>query len=88
MVSDRIRKRPEDRVGANLKDCEQAAQTFCWAQARALLNGLPRGGLNIAHEAIDRHVAAGHGGRLALRWIGRDDQVRGSGARFHLCGPA
>jgi hypothetical protein len=42
--------------------------------------GTPRrsagGGLNIAHEAIDRHVLAGRGKKLALRWIGRDDQIR------------
>jgi acetyl-CoA synthetase len=28
------------------------------------------------HEAIDRHVLAGRGGKLALRWIGRDEQAR------------
>jgi acetyl-CoA synthetase len=38
--------------------------------------GLRGGGLNIAHEAVDRHVLAGRGNRLALRWIGRDDRVR------------
>jgi acetyl-CoA synthetase len=37
---------------------------------------LPGGGLNIAHEAIDRHVLAGKGGKLALRLIGRDGQIR------------
>jgi acetyl-CoA synthetase len=41
-----------------------------------LLDGLPGGGLNIAYEAIDRHVRAGRGRKLALRWIGRDDTVR------------
>jgi hypothetical protein len=29
---------------------------FSWDHARALLTGLPGGGLNIAYEAIDRHV--------------------------------
>ncbi len=72
----RIRKRPEDRVGANLDDYDGYAAKFSWAQARALLDGLPGGGLNIAHEALDRHVLAGRGERLALRWIGRDDRVR------------
>jgi len=72
----RIRKRPEDYVGANLLDYAECARTFSWSQARALLDGLPGGGLNIAHEAIDRHVLAGRGTKLALRWIGRDDQVR------------
>ena len=73
---ERIRKRPEDCVGANLLDYEEHARTFSWAQARALLDGLPGGGLNIAHEAVDRHVLAGRGDKLALRWIGRDDQIR------------
>jgi acetyl-CoA synthetase len=41
-----------------------------------LLEGLPGGGLNIAHEAVDRHVLAGRGNKLALRWIGRIDEVR------------
>jgi acetyl-CoA synthetase len=72
---ERIRKRPEDCIGANLQDYEGYAQTFSWAQARGLLDGLPGGGLNIAHEAVDRHVAAGRGDRLAMRWIGRDDEV-------------
>ena len=72
----RIRKRPEDYVGANLQDYEEYAKRFAWSQARAVLAGLPDGGLNIAHEAIDRHVLAGRGKKLALRWIGRDDQIR------------
>ncbi len=71
-----IRKRPEDYAGANLVDYDDCARTFSWAKARGLLDGLPGGGLNIAHEAIDRHVKAGRGGKLALRWIGRDDTVR------------
>ena len=41
-----------------------------------MLEGLPGGGLNIAHEAVDRHVKAGRGDKLALRWIGRDDKIR------------
>lgn len=43
-----------------------------WQAARARLDGLPGGGLNIAHEALDRHVAAGHGDQPALIWLGRD----------------
>jgi acetyl-CoA synthetase len=72
MEWERIRKRSQDRVGANLSDYPEAAKAFSWAQARALLDGLPGGGLNIAHEAIDRHVIAGRGEKLALRWLGRD----------------
>jgi acetyl-CoA synthetase len=76
MQWERIRKRPEDFAQANLQDYASVAATFSWAQARALLQGLPNGGLNIAHEAVDRHLGAGRGGKLALRWIGRDDAVR------------
>jgi acetyl-CoA synthetase len=76
MEWDRIRKRAEDRVGANLADYEACVGTFSWPQARAELDGLPGGGLNIAHEAIDRHLLAGRGEKLALRWLGRDDRVR------------
>ena len=43
-----------------------------WHAARARLQGLPGGGLNIAHEAVDRHVAAGHGAQAALIWLGRE----------------
>jgi acetyl-CoA synthetase len=75
MEWERIRKRPEDYVGANLQNYEGYAKKFAWLQARALLDGLPNGGLNIAHEAVDRHVLAGGGDKLALRWIGRDDQI-------------
>ena len=76
MEWERIRKRPEDCADANLLDYGECARTFSWTQARALLDGLPGGCLNIAHEAIDRHVKAGRGNKLALRWIGRDDGIR------------
>jgi acetyl-CoA synthetase len=45
-----------------------------WEAARARLEGLPGGGLNIAHEALDRHVAAGHGRQPALIWLGRNGE--------------
>jgi acetyl-CoA synthetase len=76
MEWERIRKRPEDCASANLLDYEAYARTFSWTQARALLDGLPGGGLNIAYEAVDRHLRAGRGNRLALRWIGRDNGIR------------
>lgn len=47
-----------------------------WDAARARLDGLPGGGLNIAHEAVDRHVAAGHGGETAIVWLGREGMRR------------
>jgi acetyl-CoA synthetase len=55
---------------------ETARATFSWEQARADLDGLPGGrGLNIAHEAIDRHAGGARAEHVALRWISRDDEV-------------
>lgn len=51
----------------NLLDYDEERERFTWDRARAALDGLPGGGgLNIAHEAVDRH-AARHGDRVALR---------------------
>jgi acetyl-CoA synthetase len=63
-------------VPPNLADYDAARESFTWTAARAALNGLPAGGLNIAHEAVDRHVAAGRGDRIALRWLGRNGARR------------
>lgn len=76
MECEQIRKRPEDYADANLQNYEKYTKAFSWTEARALLDGLPRGGLNITHEAVDRHVLAGRGGKLALRWIGRDNRIQ------------
>ena len=57
MQTERIHKRSEDCIGANLPDYEALARTFTWPQARALLDGLPGGGLNIAYDAMQRAVA-------------------------------
>ncbi len=46
--------------------------TFDWSEARGRLDGLPDGrGLNIAYEAVDRHVVHGRGRHVAIRWIPR-----------------
>jgi acetyl-CoA synthetase len=56
------------RVAPNVADYEEALATFEWDDVRSALDGLPGGGLNIAHEAVDRHVAAGRGDHVALRF--------------------
>ena len=60
----------------NLRDYDSTRNAFSWDSVRAELAGLPGGGVNIAHEALDRHLAEGRGDRLALRWIGKDDRIR------------
>jgi acetyl-CoA synthetase len=76
MAWERITKSREQRAVANLQDYDAYLATFSWDAARKRLAGLPGGGLNIAYEAVDRHVLAGHGGRTAIRWLGRDGQTR------------
>jgi acetyl-CoA synthetase len=64
-------------VRPNLLDYEQTRATFSWDAVRHELDGLPNGqGLNIAHEAVDRHANGPRRGDLALRWLGRDGTVR------------
>jgi acetyl-CoA synthetase len=60
------------RVTPNLRDYAAERARFSWQEALAALDGLPGGrGLNIAHEAVDRHAAGAAGARVALRWLPR-----------------
>jgi acetyl-CoA synthetase len=64
-------------VAPNLVDYEQTRAAFSWETARRTLDGLPGGrGLNIAHEAVDRHAAGARRDQLALRWLGKRGEVR------------
>ena len=71
---DEIRKTTEDRRAAVLDDYETVRARFDWAQARRGLDGLPDGGLNIAHEAVVRHARGPDGARCAIRWRGIDSR--------------
>ena len=67
----RFRRQP------NLIDYAATRTAFDWATARSLLDGLPGGrGLNIAHEAVDRHATGPRAARVALRWLGKDGERR------------
>jgi acetyl-CoA synthetase len=46
-----------------------------WAEGPTVVAGYDDGTINIAHEALDRHLAEGHGGQVALRWLGREGDV-------------
>ncbi len=60
-------------VRPNLVDYRNACAEFSWEAARAALDGLPGGrGLNIAHEAVDRHAVGPHSGRVALRFLSKE----------------
>jgi acetyl-CoA synthetase len=53
----------------NLADYAAARGSFAWDQARARLAGLPGGGLNIAHEAVFRHLDGAVADRVAIRFL-------------------
>jgi acetyl-CoA synthetase len=56
----------------NLAHYGDACARFSWEQARSELAGLPEGrGINIAHEAVDRHLP-NLSDKPALVWIGKD----------------
>ena len=64
---------PADGTTFNLTDYDSAVREFSWAAARARLDGLPGGrGLNIAHEAVDRHADGPRAGQVALRCVAKD----------------
>ncbi|MEU2553423.1 acetate--CoA ligase [Streptomyces sp. NPDC013313] len=71
-----IRKETPVRTAPNLRDYDKECAGFSWQAARGRMQGLPGGrGLNIAHEAVDRHAASERATAVALRCVGRDDTV-------------
>ena len=60
------------RVRPNLGDYDAVRAAFSWARERERCASLPGGGLNIAHEAVDRHVDSACAERTAIRWIGKN----------------
>jgi acetyl-CoA synthetase len=72
-----IAKTGAARAAANLLDYARERERFRWDAARARLDGLPGGrGLNIAHEAVDRHARGARRDRVALAWRGRHGEIR------------
>jgi len=53
----------------NLADYDEARRNFTWPQATLRLDGLPGGGLNIAHEALFRHLRGSAANRVAIRFL-------------------
>ncbi|MBI3105652.1 MAG: AMP-binding protein, partial [Candidatus Rokubacteria bacterium] len=71
-----VKSRGEQGPAPNLRDYAEARKAFSWEAARSELSGLPGGrGLNIAHEAVDRHAAGPRAQHLAIRWLGKGGAV-------------
>jgi acetyl-CoA synthetase len=72
-----IKKSGRDRaVLPNLENYDEVRKSFSWERARQELDGLPQGkGLNIAHEAVDRHAKGPRANGLAIRWLGKNGET-------------
>ena len=71
-----VKVQQELQLCPNLADYDHTCHHFTWDSARSVLEGLPGGqGLNIAHEAVDRHAAGPLADHLALRWIGKNGTI-------------
>ena len=72
-----VKTPPSMGIAPNMGDYAEACRTFSWQAARAELDGLPGNqGLNIAYEAVDRHAAGARCNKTALRWLGKEGNVR------------
>jgi acetyl-CoA synthetase len=72
MEDRRIHKSALHGPRPNLDDYDGTVARFSWAEAEKLLDGLPDGnGINIAYEAVDRHLNHGRGDKTAIRWLGK-----------------
>ncbi len=59
-------KLPVTATGSNMESYEEAVKTFSWADIEAQFSWSTTGRVNMAYEAIDRHVANGKGDKVAL----------------------
>jgi acetyl-CoA synthetase len=60
----------------NLVNYKEEYEAFQWEDVAKEFDGLPSGGLNIAHEAIDRHANGTLSDKVALKWLGINGEKR------------
>jgi len=63
-------------VKPNLTNYPLLYHDFTWQEARTCIDGLPDGALNIAYEAVDRHLKRGLGEKTAIRWLSKDGHTQ------------
>jgi acetyl-CoA synthetase len=69
------KQQQQGQAAPNLVDYEKTRASFSWDEAKQELDGLPHGrGLNLAYEAVGRHVAHGYGEQTAIIWLGKKDE--------------
>jgi acetyl-CoA synthetase len=78
MAFEAIEKNQQNlKVAPNLVDYAQTCAGFSWENTESQFAKLPEGrGLNIAFECVDRHAQGQRRDHLALRWLGKQGEVR------------
>src|SRR5690606_21132298 len=71
-----LMKRSRSGSSPNLADWERACRECSFETLARELAGLPAGGLNLAYEAVHRHVGGPLAEAVAVRWLGKKDEVR------------
>ncbi len=75
MKFDQIKKEVNKfQVEPNLLNYKETINSFKWEDINSQFQWLPNGSINIAHEAIDRHANGSLKDKLALIWLGKDNQ--------------
>ncbi|HAT2067347.1 TPA: acetate--CoA ligase [Legionella pneumophila] len=78
MHNKRIKKeiKSDDILLPNLQDYSSSYSSFSWENATKELDSLPLDkGLNIAYEAVDRHTLDDKANKIALRFIGKQNET-------------
>jgi acetyl-CoA synthetase len=60
-------------VPPHLADYDAECARFTYDEVAAGIERLNDGGINIAHEAVDRHAVGPDGAKVAIRWLGAAD---------------
>ncbi|MGR5178676.1 acetate--CoA ligase [Vibrio mediterranei] len=68
-----IKKDPNSASRHNLVDYAETYSHFDWSAVKHQLVGDEQS-INIGYQAVDRHVEAGFGEQIAIRWLGKSDQ--------------
>ena len=67
----------KDKIEHHLSNYEKVKSSFLWETVAKELSGLPEGkGLNIAHEAIDKHTLTNQKNSIALRFIKKNSDFQ------------
>ena len=64
------------RVQPNLLSYERTCAEYSWRKTEQEFMSSASRGLNVAYECVGRHAESSRRDHLALRWLGKDGEVR------------